>query len=46
MASHEEVTYVGPGGRQETQDEHDRRMAVNAKMRFHRSLTSYLLAFF
>lgn len=30
---------VGPGGRMETPEGRDRRLAVNAKMRFHRSLT-------
>ena len=38
----EDVTYVGPGGRLESQVEHDRRMAINSKMRFHRSLQSIL----
>ena len=37
-----QVMYVGPGGRAESQDDHDRRLAINAKMRFHRSLQSFL----
>ena len=37
-----EVMYVGPGGRMESQDDHDRRLAINAKMRFHRSLQRIL----
>ena len=32
---------VSSGERTETQEEFDRRMAINAKMRFHRSLASY-----
>ena len=40
--SQEVTTYLGPGGRVESQDEHDRRLAINAKMRFHRSLQSIL----
>ena len=38
------TTHIGPNGRVETPDEHDRRLAINAKMRFHRSLTSFLTA--
>ena len=40
--SQEVTTYLGPGGRVESQDEHDRGLAINAKMRFHRSLQSIL----
>ena len=40
--SQEVITYLGPGGRVETPEEHDRRLAINAKMRFHRSLSSIL----
>lgn len=29
---------IGPGGRSETPEDRDRRLAINAKMRFHRSL--------
>ena len=43
QTSEEVTTYVGPGGRVETQDEHDGRLALNAKMRFHQSLQSILL---
>lgn len=33
---------TGPNGRLETQKEYEERLAVNAKMRFHRSLQSTL----
>eukprot|EP00435_Cladocopium_sp_Y103_P032929 s2165_g8.t1 len=36
----ETETTVVHGDRKETQDEYDKRMAINAKMRFHRSLAS------
>lgn len=43
-ADEDEVSLIGPNGRVETQEEHDRRIALNTKMRFHRSLKSSLSA--